>query len=158
MARPSKYKPEFAKLARKACEILGATNAELAELLEVSLATIYNWKLEHKEFLDALNLGKEISDKRVEKSLYDRAMGYSHMETKVFCNNGEITTTDVMKHYPPSDVACIFWLKNRRPDDWRDKQEVVIHGTLTDKERLERMDGILIRALEREQTPEVTKH
>lgn len=120
--RPSKYKPEFVKQASKLCA-LGATDAQVADFFEVSVSTISLWKVEHAEFSEALKVAKEEADKRVEHSLYQRAMGYEHDEVDIRVVAGALTITPVRKHYPPDTTACIFWLKNRKPAEWRDKVE-----------------------------------
>lgn len=120
MGRPSKYKSEYPAQARKLCQ-LGATDRELAAFFSVSEVTLNAWKIEYPEFLKSLKLGKEAADSRVEQSLYHRAMGYSHPEVHVSNFQGAITLTDLVKHYPPDTTACIFWLKNRKPKEWRDK-------------------------------------
>lgn len=118
MARPSKYEQKFAKQAEKICK-LGATDAELADFFEVSVSTLNLWKLEHEEFSESLKLGKDPVDDKVEQSLYHRARGYSHPEDDIRVIDGQIVVTPTIKHYPPDTTACIFWLKNRRPDSWR---------------------------------------
>lgn len=138
MARPEKFKDEYIGIARKACE-LGATDLDLAEMLGVSLRTISYWRSSKPEFAQALMIGKESSDKRVESSLFNRAMGYSHPEDDIRVVNGEIVVTPVIKHYPPDTTAAIFWLKNRKPQEWRDKREHELSGginvtNLTDEE------------------------
>ena len=120
--RPSKYKPEFVKQAEKLCR-LGATDAEMADFFQVTLSTLSLWKVKHQEFSDSLKLGKEVADKRVEEALYNRALGYSHEETDIRVVDGAIMETPMIKHYPPDTTAAIFWLKNRRPDEWRDKRD-----------------------------------
>ena len=123
MGRPSKYKPEFCEQARKLCA-LGAKDTEIADFFKVSEATLNNWKNDYPEFLESLKEGKRIFDNEtVVNSLLHRAIGYTAKETKVFMNNGEPVTVEVDKHYPPDVTACIFWLKNRLPDEWRDKVE-----------------------------------
>lgn len=122
MARPTKYKAEYCEQAHKLV-LLGATDTQLADFFEVTEQTINNWKLQHEEFFESLKLGKEEADSRVEESLYNRATGYSHPEDKVFNNNGEIITHRVIKHYPPDPTSMIFWLKNRQPEQWRDRVE-----------------------------------
>ncbi len=123
IGRPSKYRPEFAKQATKLC-LLGATDAELARFFEVSEATLNTWKKAHPEFLEALKTGKEEADAQVAKSLFRRALGYSHPATKIFADpkTGSEHVVHYVERYPPDTVACIFWLKNRQPDKWRDKQ------------------------------------
>lgn len=122
--RPTEYKEDYSQHAYNYC-LMGATNEKLAEFFKVSVATINNWKNVHPEFLDAIKKGRDIYDtETVEKSLLDRANGYTHKEQKVFCNNGKIVTKEVDKHYPPDPTSMIFWLKNRNPKRWRDKIEI----------------------------------
>lgn len=120
--RPSKYKDEYAEQARKLC-LLGATDADLADFFHVSEQTINAWKKAQPDFLDSLKAGKQFADAEVADRLYQRAMGYSHPEEKVFQNNGEIITHQTTKHYPPDPTSMIFWLKNRATKTWRDKPE-----------------------------------
>lgn len=122
MARPSGYDPEtHPKQAGKLCE-LGATDDEIAEFFEVNRATIYRWKAQFPEFCDAIKTGKGPADDRVERSLYQRAIGYSHDDVDIRVIDGAVTMTPIIKHYPPDTTAAIFWLKNRRKEDWRDRQ------------------------------------
>ena len=130
VGRPSKYRPEFVEQAEKLCR-LGATDWEVADFFEVNIATIYRWKNEHEEFCDALKSGKVASDDRVERSLYSRALGYEHDEVDIRVIDGVIVKTPIRKFYPPDTTAAIFWLKNRRPEKWRDKQEVEQTGNIT---------------------------
>lgn len=129
MARPTKYKAEYVKTAQ-ALARLGATNQEMAEAFGVSLSTFNLWKVQHKPFSDAIKIGKDIADERVVDALYNRAMGYSHPDTDIRVVDGAIVETPMIKHYPPDTTAMIFWLKNRRPQDWRDKQEVEHSGEI----------------------------
>lgn len=129
--RPTKFKPELIERVAKLCAV-GMTDREVAEIIEVSEATLNNWKLEHPEFLESLKLAKEKADERVEKSLYRRALGYTHDAVKISVNaQGEETITPYVEHYPPDTTACIFWLKNRKSAEWRDKQEHEHSGKLT---------------------------
>lgn len=127
--RPSSYKPEYAEQAAKLC-VLGATDAEMADFFGVALSTFSLWKVKHQEFSDSLKGSKEVADRRVETALYNRAMGYSHEETDVRVIEGEVVMTPMIKHYPPDTTAAIFWLKNRKPDEWRDKRETEHSGSL----------------------------
>lgn len=121
--RPTDYTPKHAEQARKLCQ-LGATDADLADFFGVAVSTVARWKVMNPEFSDALKLGKEQADERVVNSLYHRATGYSHPEVDIRVVDGQIVKTELIKHYPPDTTAAIFWLKNRRKDEWRDKQEV----------------------------------
>ncbi len=122
MARPTKYKAEFAEQARKLC-LLGATDAEMADFFGVSEQTLNAWKKAHPAFLESLKSGKVMADAEVATRLYERALGYSHPEEKVFQNAGEIVTHQTTKHYPPDTTAAAIWLNNRKPDRWRNKPE-----------------------------------
>ena len=102
----------------------GLTDKELGWLLGVDESTITRWKQASPEFLHALKEGKEISDSKVVKSLFKRAIGYSHPDFHLSNYQGSITKTDTIKHYPPDPTSMIFWLKNRQPDKWREKQEL----------------------------------
>ena len=130
--RPSKYRKEFAVQAEKLCA-LGATDDELADFFEVSTRTVYRWKLEQEAFCQALKAGKELSDERVARSLYQRATGYTYVEQQAFkVRAGQyeelVQVVDVERHAPADTTAAIFWLKNRRPEEWRDKREHEVTG------------------------------
>ena len=118
--RPSAYEPDYAEQARKLC-LLGATDAQLADFFEVSEATINNWKKAHPEFLESIRSGKDLADAQVADSLYQRACGYSHPETKILQYEGQPIEVETVKHYPPDTAAAIIWLKNRQPGKWRDR-------------------------------------
>jgi hypothetical protein len=118
--RPSKYKPEYAEQAAKLCK-LGATDAQLADFFKVAVSTVSLWKVEHPEFSEAIKVPKLEADERVEQSLYRRAMGFEHDETDIRVVGGELVMTPIRKVYPPDTTAAIFWLKNRRPEEWREK-------------------------------------
>lgn len=122
MSRPTKWNPDYAPMVKKACE-LGATDEDLADMLGVCRRTINTWKVTIPEFSASLKVGKEVADDMVERSLYSRAIGYSHPEDKIFSSQDGPITIPTMKHYPPDATSAIFWLKNRRPEQWREKPE-----------------------------------
>jgi hypothetical protein len=125
--RPSKYKPEYAQQAAKLCA-LGATDAQLADFFGVAISTVSLWKVQHAEFSEALKLVKDEVDQKVEQSLFRRAMGYEHDEVDIRVVNGEVVQTPIRKFYPPDTTACIFWLKNRKPAEWRETKAVELTG------------------------------
>lgn len=129
MARPSKFKEEFIPQAEKLCK-LGATDMEVADFFEVDVRTLYRWKGENEAFCQALKAGKDVADERVERSLYARANGYEHNEVDIRVVGGEIVQTPIRKYYAPDTTACIFWLKNRKPAEWRDKVETEHSGAV----------------------------
>ena len=113
------------------------TEDQIAGKMGVSLKTIANWKNEHEEFLHALKAGKEEPDDLVEKSLFERATGYTYDSEKIVVLSmgqglgSETERVPIKEHCPPDVTAQIFWLKNRRPDRWRDKQEVEHTGGIS---------------------------
>lgn len=127
MSRPSKFKPEFVGQAEKLCK-LGATDQEIADFFEVDVRTLYRWKGEYEEFCQALKSGKTEADNRVERSLFARANGYEHDEVDIRVVGGGIVQTPIRKYYPPDTTAAIFWLKNRKPEEWRESKAVELTG------------------------------
>jgi hypothetical protein len=130
--RPTSFKPEYVEQARKLC-LLGATDPELADFFDVCRATIDNWKNEFPEFLDALKSGKKIADMHIAQKLFNRAEGATWTEQQAFKvkkpdGGEEVIVVDVKKGAPPDTTAIIFWLKNRAPKAWRDKQDVELAG------------------------------
>lgn len=123
---PTHYKPDYVEQGRKLA-LLGATDKQIADFFKVTEATLTNWKDAHPEFFASLKKAKaEYDDNTVELSLRKRANG--------FMRTVERTTKDgvvaCMEEVPPDTTACIFWLKNRKPKEWRDRQEIE-HSTPT---------------------------
>lgn len=139
--RPTAYKPEYVEQAQKLCQ-LGATDVELADFFKVSINTIANWQRHHADFLGAIKAGKDIADDRTERSLYHRANGYTYESEKVFQFQGEIVRAETREHVPPDTTACIFWLKNRRPEQWRDKQDHNHSGSV----QVERIERVIVES------------
>ncbi len=123
----SKFKPQYVEEARKLAAS-GMTDREMAKHFGVVESTFYLWKIEHPEFSEATALAKEEADNRVERSLYHRAMGYSHEAVKIVTAGGKVQKVAYVEHYPPDASAAIFWLKNRRPKEWRDRKEFTGDG------------------------------
>ena len=121
--RPPRYNAEFAEQAEKLCR-LGLIDKEIASFFEVDERTIARWKKRHPEFCQALKRGKVLPDAEVADRLYQRACGFAHPEDRILQHLGVPVVVPTVKHYPPDTLACIFWLKNRRPDLWRDKASV----------------------------------
>lgn len=118
--RPTKYKPEYTEQAVKLSKI-GATDAQIADFFEVNIDTITEWKKVHPEFSVALKEAKaQFDDILVEQSLARRAQGFMRVK-EVF--NPEGIKELIQEEVPPDTTACIFWLKNRQPQQWREKQE-----------------------------------
>ncbi len=122
--RPTKYNKNYHPLLAEYMARAGMTDVQIADKLGITKKTFYNWRTRHKEFLHSLKAGKNTPDDQVESALLKRALGYSHEEDKIFNANGKALVVPTIKHYPPDPTSMIFWLKNRRPETWRDKHEV----------------------------------
>lgn len=130
MGRPTLYKAEFVDQAAKLCR-LGATDMEMADFFGVDRATLYRWKARYPEFCDAIKTPGEVADDRVERRLYERAMGYEATEIDIRVINDRIVKTPVRKVYPPDTAAAFIWLKNRRRHQWRDRHDIQVGGTVS---------------------------
>lgn len=132
--RPRAYRPEYAIQAEKLCKF-GCTDVELADFFNVSAWTINHWRSQYPEFSKSTRLGKDQADDRIEHSLYHRALGYTFDSEKIFCKDGDVTRVPYREHVPPDTAAASLWLRNRRPDKWRDVHKFE-HGTPGDFDRL----------------------
>ena len=121
--RPTKYKAEFAIQAEKLCK-KGFIDTEIADFFNVHVDTIYEWKKVHPSFSESLKDGKRYSDSKVSDALYNRALGYESKETKEEVGDSGSKTTVTTKQVAGDTTAQIFWLKNRQPGEWRDRQEL----------------------------------
>jgi len=131
MGRPTKYKEEYAEQARKLC-LKGFTDKDLAEFFEVEEKTINNWKRDQPDFLHAIKSGKQYSDDAIVNSLYHKALGYSLTEEKEEESEDGFKKVKTIKQVAGDTTAMIFWLKNRQPETWRDKQNIEHSGTVSD--------------------------
>lgn len=98
----------------------GLTQQQIANNLGISIDTLIENKKKYSEFNNALKKGKEVIDFEVENALLKRALGYEYEEETY--ENG-ILTKKVKKQVPPDTTAQIFWLKNRKPNNWKDRVE-----------------------------------
>ena len=129
----------------------GATEEEVAKKLGISLRSLHNYKTRYPEFLEAVSKSRDIADAEVEAALFKRAIGYKYTEItkeriidksqKARHEQGEfelteddkgelLVTKEVIKSVAPDVTAQIFWLKNRRSDKWRDKQDIEHSGNV----------------------------
>lgn len=107
----------------------GLTDEQIAKNMGIRTSTFYEWKKKFPEITEALKKGKEVIDREVENKLYQRAVGYEYKETKKIVDaDGKKRIEEVTKQVPPDTTAQIFWLKNRKPDTWRDKQNIEHSG------------------------------
>jgi len=132
--RPSKFneivREKILELARG-----GKTDEQIADIIGVERRTLQYWKTNDQSFLLALKENKHIADELVEASLFRKATGYTHKAVKIMQNEGEVIKEEYEEHYPPDSTAAIFWLKNRKPEEWRDKTEVEVSTPLAERLR-----------------------
>jgi hypothetical protein len=129
--RPTLYKPEHASRARELCE-RGATNPDLAGRFGVARSTIDLWIATHSEFAEAVEQGRDVAEATAVESLFTRVTGYNHQAEKVFLYRGEPRTATYTAHVPPETRACIYWLRNRRPEDWRTQADTTPEFSVVD--------------------------
>lgn len=129
----------------------GLTDEQIAKNMGISVKTLFNWKTNYLPILQALKKGKEVVDYEVENALLQKALGMTKVIQKPFklkevkYENGKRISEKERIEYaeeevfiPPDTTAQIFWLKNRRPDKWRDKSR-----DEADTTTLDRLDNIL---------------
>lgn len=100
----------------------GLTDEQIAHNMGICTNTLYNWKNAHIGILEALKKGKEVVDFEVENALLKRALGYTTEETRIeIMPDGSKKAVQVTREIAPDSTAAIFWLKNRKPDRWRNE-------------------------------------
>ena len=101
----------------------GLSNEQIAANIGINPDTLYEWKSKYSEIAEALKKGKEVADYEVENALFRRATGYDYTEERVEIEGRKRKVVQTVKHVVPDTAAAFIWLKNRRPDKWRDKPE-----------------------------------
>lgn len=107
----------------------GLTDEQIAGRIGVRRQTVYEWAARYPDIADALRRGRDVCDYAMEDTLYHRAHGYDYVETRTeyrYDENGnQIPDREIrtVKHVPPDGTALAMWLKNRRPEVWRDRPE-----------------------------------
>lgn len=124
--RPTDYRPEYAEQAKKLI-LLGVTDEEMADFFGVALATIYNWRKTHKDFLDPC-VFKVVADAEVAHSAHQTATGYTYETDKVVGKGDSARVVTVKVHVPGNPTAQQHWLRNRRRKEWADTKQVEVGG------------------------------
>ena len=120
----------------------GLTDEQIAQNMVIGYSTLQTWKMKYQDIRDTLKRGKEVVDLQVENTLLKRALGYEYEEVSEKYESGTLTEKKVTKkQVVPDTTAQIFWLKNRRPDKWKDKQDVQVSGEL--KEEQTKLDDLI---------------
>lgn len=118
----------------------GLIDEQIAHNMGITTKTLYEWKNKYGEISEALKKGKEVIDRQVENALLKRALGYTYDETTYEYG---VETKRVTKEVAPDTTAQIFWLKNRKPAEWRDKIEQQQTVTIQDDGFLEALKGTI---------------
>lgn len=108
----------------------GLIDEQIAKNMGITPSTLYEWKKNYSEISESLKKGKEVVDIQVENALLKRALGYSYKEIKEEKTVDGKRVTVTTKEVVPDTTAQIFWLKNRRPERWRDKQDIEHSGQM----------------------------
>ena len=150
--RPTLYREEYNDQVRKLC-LLGATDKEIADFLQIAESTLNNWKLEYPLFMESIRAGKQVADMEIAHSLYVSAQDRIIPECQAFkvrnvyyndkgkrIEEEKVEVVNVGKAVPANDRSIQFWLKNRNPDRWKEKQEITVNdGLMSPEERDKRI-------------------
>ena len=102
----------------------GLTDEQIAKNIGINRTTLYDWKKKEVNIADALKRGKEVIDFEVENALLKKALGYTiTIKEEKLDKDGCVHTLEKDVHIPPDTTAQIFWLKNRKPNNWKDRVE-----------------------------------
>lgn len=134
----SSYQVAYADQARKLCLLLGADDQDLARFFDVSPETLQEWLASVSDFAAAVHAGRTLADADVADRLWRRAVGFSHEAVRIFSHQGKALQVAYTEHYPPDTAACLFWLKSRQPDRWRERIE---HDHLASAEMMALLDA-----------------
>ena len=115
-----------------ACARDGLSYDQIAEKMGIGRATLYEWRARFPEIADALKKSRELADIEVENALFKRAIGYEYTEKTVVTSSKGVSETVVTKRMAPDVGAQAFWLKNRRPDIWKERRYEIERDTTGD--------------------------
>lgn len=123
----------------------GLIDKQIAHNIGITEQTLNNWKKRYPSLFESLKRGKEVVDRQVENALLKRALGYTYTETKTEESEQGTKITRTEKEVVPDTTAQIFWLKNRKPLEWRDKREIENTVAVEDRigELFDKIDGEL---------------
>lgn len=116
----------------RAIAMRGITEKEMAEVFDIHPRQIKLWKKQFPTFRDAIDKGYTDADQAVLSALYQKAVGYTHEEEKIFQWDGMIVRADTTKHYAPDVNAIKLWITNRQREHWKDRQQVGVNGGVDD--------------------------
>ena len=110
----------------------GLSNEQIAKNIGICEQTFYNWQEKHIEFLEAIKKGLSVIVCELENALIKRAKGYDVEESVLFYDKdgNESVSRKTVRHIPPDTTALIFALKNMDAQNWRDRKETALSGSL----------------------------
>ena len=120
--RPTIFDEKTTKLLFKLA-FYGLTDQQMCDAIGCDESTLTKHKQKDPEFFTLLKEAKQDADKRVVKSMYKKANGFSKKQVKVFQHQGKPIIVPYTEYYPPDTGAIAFWLKNRQSRDWRDRKD-----------------------------------
>ncbi len=133
----------------------GLTNEEIAAKIKINPDTLYSWMKRFPEISEAIKRNKEVADQEVEQALFKRALGSTVKEVirerRFNAKTGEyefVVIKETEKVVAPDTTAQIFWLKNRRPDKWRDKREVETEAHVSAFDQVSEVTAHILQATE----------
>ena len=121
--RSKRYAKAMCELAEKVAK-LGATDKEIADVLDITVRQLYRFRNQHPEFAEALKVGKDVADERVERALFHRAIGFTVKREKLFNNGDHVIRAEYEEEVLPDVTASLAWLNNRQPDRWRQNRHL----------------------------------
>jgi transposase-like protein len=122
---PTKYDPNIMPTAARFLAQHGAIMSEIADAFQISRRTIHYWMNQHQEFHDAVQVGVDAFNARVERALAERAIGFSvTIKEEVRDEQGKVIQQEQRRYYPPDPTSMIFFLKNRMRDKYKDVHKI----------------------------------
>ncbi|MCQ9290691.1 helix-turn-helix domain-containing protein [Staphylococcus hyicus] len=122
----------------------GLTMDQIAYNMGITKPTLYKWQKKNNNLVNALKVGRDSADRQVENALFKNAIGFHYTEEQI-TDDGEVV--EVKKYSKPNTTAQIFWLKNRKPDAWREKQNVEHEGTVNQNMNISKLSDDELRKL-----------
>lgn len=131
----------------------GLTDEEIARKMKINRATLYDWQKKFSDISDAIKSNKEVADREVEQALFRKATGYRTKEitrerriNPLTRESELVVIKEIEKEIAPDTAAQVFWLKNRKPNEWRDKREVETGAPASAFDNIAEITGRILEA------------
>lgn len=122
----------------------GLSNEQIAHNMGIALTTLKDWVGKFPTISTAIKKGKEVADYEVENALFRTACGYEVEETHVEIDEkGNKKVKRIKKHIAGNPTAQIFWLKNRKPSQWKDRREEVVTASIVDQTTIDEIEDFI---------------